>query len=178
MAGRPTEAIALSWRWIRERLPAGTPSHASAVSLETLAAASICNSEDGANPRPSAGATRRAEQPSFCGSIGGSESEVGKRMVCVEDCSAEGSAAKDRDACGASCVTVVCIQWGRKYGPEYVERLAAGVRRNLRRDHRFVCYTDDVEALSEMPGVVARPLGSARCGEWRGWWHKAFLFSR
>ncbi|CAN0520901.1 unnamed protein product, partial [Ectocarpus sp. 8 AP-2014] len=108
MAGQPREAIALSWRWIRERLPAGTPSYASAVSLETLAAASSSNSEDGANPHPSA------------------------RMVCVEDCSAEGSAAKEQDADGASCVTVVCIRWGPKYGPEY----------------------------------------------WRGWWHKAFLFSR
>ncbi|CAM9942893.1 unnamed protein product [Ectocarpus sp. 12 AP-2014] len=178
MAGRPREAITLSWRWIRERLPADTPIHASAVSLEALAAASSSNNEDGANPRPCAVATTRAELPSFCGSIGGFESEVGKRMVCAEDCSAEGSAAKEHDANGASCVTVVCIRWGPKYGPEYVERLAAGVRRNLRRDHRFVCYTDDVEALSEMPGVVARPLGSARCGEWRGWWHKAFLFSR
>ncbi|CAM9433570.1 unnamed protein product, partial [Ectocarpus fasciculatus] len=168
MAGRPREAIALAWRWIRERLPAGTPSYASAVSLESLAAASSSNSEDGANPRPSAVATTRAELPSFRVSVGGFESEVGKRLVCVEE----------QDAGGASCVTVVCIRWGPKYGPEYVKRLAAGVRRNLRRDHRFVCYTDDVEALSEMPGVVARPLGSARCGEWRGWWHKAFLFSR
>lgn len=73
---------------------------------------------------------------------------------------------------------MACIRWGRKYGPEYVERLAAGVRRHLQRDHRFVCFTDDPDALSAMAGVVAKPLGTAACGEWRGWWHKTFLFSR
>lgn len=78
---------------------------------------------------------------------------------------------------GARLLTVACVRWGDKYGPEYVERLAAGVRRHLRRSHRFVCYTDDVEALSGKAGIAAMPLATGG-GEWRGWWHKAFLFSR
>lgn len=40
-------------------------------------------------------------------------------------------------------VNVLCIKWGRKYGPEYVNRLRSMVRRHLKRPHRFVCLTDD-----------------------------------
>ena len=40
-------------------------------------------------------------------------------------------------------VNVLCIKWGTKYGPEYVNRLRSMVRRHLHRPHRFVCLTDD-----------------------------------
>ena len=40
-------------------------------------------------------------------------------------------------------VNVLCIKWGRKYGPEYVNKLRSMVSRNLSRPHRFVCLTDD-----------------------------------
>lgn len=40
-------------------------------------------------------------------------------------------------------VNVLCIKWGTKYGPEYVNKLRSMVRRHLRRPHRFVCLTDD-----------------------------------
>lgn len=38
--------------------------------------------------------------------------------------------------------TVLCMKWGTKYGPEYVNRLYAMVRRHLRGDFDFVCLTD------------------------------------
>ena len=38
---------------------------------------------------------------------------------------------------------ILCMKWGTKYGPEYVNRLYAMVRRNLTGDFRFVCLTDD-----------------------------------
>ncbi|RZI92081.1 MAG: glycosyltransferase, partial [Rubrivivax sp.] len=38
---------------------------------------------------------------------------------------------------------VICMKWGTKYGPEYVNRLYAMVRRHLTGDFRFVCLTDD-----------------------------------
>lgn len=38
--------------------------------------------------------------------------------------------------------TVLCMKWGDKYGPEYVNRLYAMVRRHLAGDFRFVCLTD------------------------------------
>ena len=49
------------------------------------------------------------------------------------------SAAPDR--------VVLCMKWGTKYGPEYVNRLYAMVRRHLRGDFRFVCLTDRADGI-------------------------------
>ena len=38
---------------------------------------------------------------------------------------------------------VLCMKWGSKYGPEYVNRLYAMVRRHLQGDFQFVCLTDE-----------------------------------
>ncbi len=53
-------------------------------------------------------------------------------------------------------VNVLCIKWGRKYGPEYVNRLHAMVRRHLRRPHRFVCLTDDGTGIDA--GIETHPI--------------------
>ncbi len=37
---------------------------------------------------------------------------------------------------------VVTWLWGDRYGVEEVAKLAAGFRRNLKRPHRFVCFSD------------------------------------
>jgi hypothetical protein len=38
----------------------------------------------------------------------------------------------------------ICVHlWGQKYGSEYVDRLDAGIRRNLRRPYRFVVITEN-----------------------------------
>ena len=42
---------------------------------------------------------------------------------------------------------IVCMKWGTKYGPEYVNRLYAMVRRHLRGDFHFVCLTDDAKGI-------------------------------
>jgi len=44
---------------------------------------------------------------------------------------------------------VLCMKWGTKYGPEYVNRLYAMVRRHLRGEFRFVCLTDDSHGVRE-----------------------------
>jgi hypothetical protein len=56
----------------------------------------------------------------------------------------------------STAVNVICMKWGRLYGPEYVNHLRAGVARHLARPHRFVCFTDDATGLS--PDVEALPL--------------------
>ena len=56
----------------------------------------------------------------------------------------------------ADVVNVVCMKWGTLYGPHYVNRLAAMVRRNLARPHRFLCFTDDPAGLD--PGVETAPM--------------------
>ena len=45
-------------------------------------------------------------------------------------------------------ITVICLKWGDRYGFEYVNRLYSMVRRNTKRDLRFVCITDDPSGIS------------------------------
>jgi hypothetical protein len=51
---------------------------------------------------------------------------------------------------------VICISWGPKYGPPYVNRLYAGVARHLTPPFSFTCFTDTPEGLR--PEVRAEPL--------------------
>ena len=53
-------------------------------------------------------------------------------------------------------VNVLCIKWGTYYGPEYVNRLFAAVKRNLSRPFRFVCVTDDTKGFS--PEIDSVPI--------------------
>ena len=43
--------------------------------------------------------------------------------------------------------TILCMKWGSKYGPEYINRLYGMVRRHLRGEFRFVCLTDQSEGI-------------------------------
>lgn len=38
---------------------------------------------------------------------------------------------------------ILCMKWGTRYGPEYVNRIYGMVARNLSGDFRVVCFTDD-----------------------------------
>lgn len=55
-------------------------------------------------------------------------------------------------------LTICTWLWGEKYGPHYVERLAASVARNLKQPHRFmVCNPlPEDRYLTEMKGCFAR----------------------
>ena len=44
-------------------------------------------------------------------------------------------------------VNVMCVKWGRKYGPEYVNILRSMVARHLTLPFRFVCLTDDRDGI-------------------------------
>lgn len=52
--------------------------------------------------------------------------------------------------------TVACIKWGTAFGPDYVNRLYSGVRRNLSGPVRFCCMTDRGEGLH--PKIELLPL--------------------
>ena len=56
------------------------------------------------------------------------------------------SSLPDSDA-GARPRVVLCMKWGTKYGPEYVNRLYAMVRRHLRGEFTMVCLTDSSEGI-------------------------------
>lgn len=51
---------------------------------------------------------------------------------------------------------ILCMKWGTKYGPEYVNRLYAMVRRHLSGDFNFVCLTDDGAGIR--PEVQCLPI--------------------
>lgn len=51
---------------------------------------------------------------------------------------------------------VICMKWGNAFGPEYVNRLYAGVRRHFSGDLRFICVTDDKSGIR--PEVEVIPL--------------------
>lgn len=53
-------------------------------------------------------------------------------------------------------VNVLCIKWGQKYGPEYVNKLHSMVSRHLKRPFRFVCLTDDDTGID--PAVEVKPI--------------------
>ncbi len=65
---------------------------------------------------------------------------------------------------------VLCMKWGTKYGPEYVNRLYGMVRRHLRGEFRFVCLTDRAEGIR--PEVSCLPIPELALPEGipeRGW---------
>ena len=51
---------------------------------------------------------------------------------------------------------VICMKWGTRYDPSYVNILASMVRRHLSAPHRFVCFTDDPAGID--PRVETRPI--------------------
>lgn len=53
-------------------------------------------------------------------------------------------------------VNVLCIKWGKKYGPDYVNRLHSMVSRHLSRPFRFVCLTDDAQGID--PNIEVKPI--------------------
>ena len=66
---------------------------------------------------------------------------------------------------------VICLKWGDKYGPEYVNNLYAMVERHLTVPHRFVCLTDDTAGVN--PKVECKELLDSNL---EGWWNKLSMF--
>lgn len=72
---------------------------------------------------------------------------------------------------------VVCMKWGTKFGPEYVNRLHSMVRRHLSRPLHFICLTEHGKGLH--PEIQTFPLPDVGWDEGireHGWW-KVGLFS-
>jgi len=76
-----------------------------------------------------------------------------------------------------SMVNVICIKWGELYGPQYVNRLYAMVKRNLTLEHRFVCLTDDQTGLSSEIEVLPIPEIYVQPDKDVSPWRKLALFS-
>lgn len=55
-------------------------------------------------------------------------------------------------------ITVATFLWGNKYSPMYVERAAAGVRRNLHQPHRFLVLTEPDRIANFSSGIERHAL--------------------
>jgi hypothetical protein len=73
--------------------------------------------------------------------------------------------------------TVLCMKWGRRYGPDYVNTLRSMVQRHLTVPHRFICVTDDTRGLCA--GIECRPLPPLRLAPaWeRSLWRELSCFA-
>lgn len=69
-------------------------------------------------------------------------------------------------------INVVCLKWGTKYGPEYVNNLYQSVKENLSLPFNFFCFTEDSKGID--PNVIIRPLKYTNI---QTWWNKLYLFS-
>lgn len=74
---------------------------------------------------------------------------------------------------------VVCVKWGERYGPEFVNRLWAMVDRNTSRPVRFICLTDDRNGLRpEVECFDLPPLPCEPPKNTPGKWRKLILWNR
>ncbi|GMF43045.1 unnamed protein product [Phytophthora fragariaefolia] len=71
-------------------------------------------------------------------------------------------------------VAVVCVKWGAKYRPEYVNKLYNSVARHCGELRlTFVCLTDSSDGVELHENMHVLPLIDG----WKGWWNKCQLFS-
>jgi hypothetical protein len=68
---------------------------------------------------------------------------------------------------------IVCLKWGNKYGPEYVNTLEQMVRRYCTLPFEFVCFTENPTGLNHTVKVMPLPTSYGV----NGWWHKPLLFN-
>lgn len=65
---------------------------------------------------------------------------------------------------------VVCLKWGTKYGPEYVNKLYNMVSKHLTIEHEFICFTDNKSGIDKH--IRTEPLPNIPV---EGWWYKPFF---
>ncbi len=39
--------------------------------------------------------------------------------------------------------TIICMKWGKRYGPDFVNRLYSSIKRHTKKPTKFYCFTDD-----------------------------------
>ncbi|MFU8848443.1 MAG: hypothetical protein ACNA77_06975 [Opitutales bacterium] len=70
-------------------------------------------------------------------------------------------------------VNVICLKFGNLYGPHYVNRLYAGVKRHLNLPFRFICVTEKPEGLDPAVEAIPFPLPKGMPERYRmGFWTK------
>ena len=73
---------------------------------------------------------------------------------------------------------VMCMKWGSKYGPEYVNRLYGMVSRHLKGAFRFVCFTDNVSGVRPEVECFPLPELQLQAAKFDGGWRKLNSYQR
>lgn len=63
-------------------------------------------------------------------------------------------------------VNILCLKWGDRYGPHYVNILYQSIKRHLRRPFRFYCCTENDTGLDDNIQIIPFPENP---GVKRGW---------
>jgi hypothetical protein len=72
---------------------------------------------------------------------------------------------------------VICVKWGTKYGPEYVNRLYGMLKRNVTGAFTLYCFTDDKVGLrAEVVALDLPELGCPHPQRTMGKWRKVVLW--
>ena len=69
----------------------------------------------------------------------------------------------------------VCVSYGDKYKPEYVQNLYNMVQRHLTIPHKFICFTDHVKLHKIVKGDIE--FRQFKHHDYQGWWNKLQLYS-
>ena len=69
--------------------------------------------------------------------------------------------------------TIVCLKWGEKYSPQYVNVLYNMCKRHCTIPFDFVCLTENPTGL--IKEIIVKPLPKDPL---HGWWMKPFVFSQ
>ncbi|MFI0845267.1 glycosyl transferase [Mesorhizobium sp. IMUNJ 23232] len=73
---------------------------------------------------------------------------------------------------------IICINWGTKYGPVYINRLYGMVARNITPPFTFTCFTDNDQGVRpEVRCEPLPPLNAELPKHSRGIWGKARLWN-
>ena len=52
--------------------------------------------------------------------------------------------------------TIICMKWGSRYGPEFVNRLYNSIKRHTKRTTKLYCFTDDIKGINK--NIICKPL--------------------
>jgi len=69
-------------------------------------------------------------------------------------------------------INIVCLKWGDKYDPDYVNKLFSSIKRNTTVEFKFHCFTENGSDLNQEIIIHDLPYKSLE-----GWWNKVYLFS-
>ncbi len=77
----------------------------------------------------------------------------------------------------AATKLILCIKWGNKYGPDYVNRLQRMVARHITPPFQLVCFTDAAAGIdATIRTLPLPPLGCEEPERTRGKWRKVALW--